>query len=48
VRAMVGGGHVEPDRLRRLLSEIEDQLYRFPAVDAERLRAAVEAVDSEE
>jgi len=38
VAAMLAGGLVKPERLRELHAEIEDQLYRFPAVDPEALR----------
>jgi hypothetical protein len=46
VEAMVGSGAVEPTRLRELFHGIEDQLYRFPAVDRDELRAAVERLVS--
>lgn len=32
---------VDPVRLRELFERIEDQLYRFPAVNATGLRVAV-------
>jgi hypothetical protein len=35
-------GLVEPERLLELFGEIEADLYRFPAVDPTRFRAAVE------
>jgi hypothetical protein len=44
VAAMVERGLVDPARLQRLYEEIEPLLFRFPAVDAERLRVAVESV----
>jgi hypothetical protein len=34
---------VDPERLLELFVEIEPELYRFPAIDAARFRAAVEA-----
>lgn len=39
---MIDGGLVEPARLRELFGEIEDELYRFPAVDPAGLRAKLE------
>jgi hypothetical protein len=44
VAAMVGSGQVEPARLRELYEGIEGELFRFPAVDPPRLRAAVESL----
>ncbi len=41
---MVRAGLVEPVRLRELFGRIEDELFRFPAVDPASLRAAVEAL----
>jgi hypothetical protein len=35
---------IEPSRLLELFSQIEDQLYRYPAIDAASFRRAVEAV----
>jgi len=43
VAAMMRLGLVEPERLRELFAEIEPELYRFPAIDPTRFRAAVEA-----
>ncbi|HEX6047057.1 MAG TPA: DUF6036 family nucleotidyltransferase [Pyrinomonadaceae bacterium] len=43
VRNMVENGLIEPSRLLELFSRIEDRLYKYPAVDAETFRAAVEA-----
>lgn len=37
VRAMLGGGLIDPQRLRELHASIEPELYRFPAVDAATL-----------
>lgn len=42
VEAMIATGRVEPARLRELFSEVEPQLYRFPAVDGSALREAVD------
>lgn len=44
VRQMVACGQVEPGRLRELFEAIEDDLYRFPAVDPGSLRSAVESL----
>lgn len=41
--AMKRLGLVEPERLLELFAEIAPELYRFPAVDPARFRAAVEA-----
>ena len=43
VDAMTRLGLVEPARLRQLFVEIEPELYRFPAIDPARFRAAVES-----
>jgi hypothetical protein len=42
VRMMVSNSLVEPPRLQTLFAAIEDQLYRFPAVDPRSLRALVD------
>lgn len=42
VEAMKRLGLVDGGRLRELFAEIEPELYRFPAVDPARFRAAVE------
>ncbi len=42
VRSMVGSGAVDPSRLAELFDAITDELYRFPAVDPDVLRNAVE------
>ena len=39
---MVSAGHVDPATLLDLYATIEDELFRFPAVDPPSLRAAVE------
>ena len=44
VAAMLERGLVDPERLQRLYAEIEPLLFRFPAVDVERLRGAVDSV----
>lgn len=44
VQAMLSLGLVEGDGLRRMYGEIEPELYRFPAIDGTRFRAAVEGV----
>ncbi len=43
VQALRRLGLVEPERLLELFAEIEPELYRFPAIDPARFRAAVEA-----
>lgn len=42
VESMLAGGLVEGGLLRELLASIEDELYRFPAVDPPGLRARLE------
>lgn len=44
VRSMVRTGQVEPPRLLELFEAIEPELFRFPAVEPSRLRAAVESL----
>lgn len=46
VEAMLSRGLVDPRRLRATLEEIEPLLFRFPAVDPDGLRAAVERAGS--
>lgn len=41
VEAMIGRGLVDPERLGALLEQVDDQLYRFPAVDPVALHEAV-------
>ena len=41
VESMVRDGLVDPQRLARLYDEVEPFLYRYPALDAPTLRAAV-------
>lgn len=43
VRSLRAAGLVTPEELRARLTDIEPQLYRFPAVDPPSLRRAVEA-----
>lgn len=45
VEAMVKAGLVDPTRLLSLYAEIEEELFRFPAVDPLTLREAVESLD---
>jgi hypothetical protein len=42
VRQMISRGLVEPSRLLEYFSRIEDQLYKYPAIDAKSFRRAVE------
>lgn len=42
VRNMIERGLIEPSRLMELFTRIEDSLYKYPAIDAESFRAAVE------
>jgi hypothetical protein len=42
VESMIRGGLVESERLMQLFAEIESDLYRFPAVDPQGLRARLE------
>ncbi len=44
VYEMIHSGLVEPRRLLELFSAIEDQMYRYPALDATSFRQAVERV----
>jgi hypothetical protein len=44
VASMVEAGQVEPEKLHELFEGIEEVLFRFPAVDPSRLRAAVESL----
>lgn len=46
VGAMLEAGLVDPQRLMELFVQIEDQLFRFPAVDAARLRDQVAKLGS--
>lgn len=42
VRRMIELGLVEPLRLPEFFSQIEDRLYKYPAIDAKKFRAAVQ------
>lgn len=42
VRSMLEAGLVTPDELMALFSQIESQLYRYPAIDPPSFRQAVE------
>jgi len=46
VDSMVRHGLVQPSRLLKLFEEVEDQLYRYPAIHPPALRAAVEKLAS--
>jgi len=41
---VVRSGQVEPPRLRELFEAVEPELFRFPVVDPNGLRAAVESL----
>lgn len=41
---MIQNGLVVPNRLLEFFSQIEDQIYKYPAVDPKEFRAAVERV----
>lgn len=47
VRKMIEQGLVEPSRLLNLFAQIEDKLYKYPAVDEKLFRAEVEQVVGE-
>lgn len=44
VREMIQNGFVEPNRLFELFSQIEEKIYKYPALDPQKFRAAVESV----
>lgn len=44
VRSMVRAGQVDPKKLLDLFATIEPELFRFPAVNPQSLRATVEAL----
>ncbi len=44
VHQLIASGLVDPKRLLDLFSSIEDQIYRYPSVDVESFRQAVERV----
>lgn len=47
VRAMIKNGLVEPNRLLEFFSQIEGTIYKYPALDPQEFRAAVERVVQE-
>jgi hypothetical protein len=42
VQQMIERGLIEPSRLRELFARIQNNLYKYPAIDAETFRRAVE------
>jgi hypothetical protein len=46
VKAMIASGLVEPQLLKDLFRQIQDELHRFPAVDADWLRERVDQLES--
>lgn len=48
VRHMIERGLIEPSRLMELFTRIEPFIYKYPAVDAETFRAAVEELLKEQ
>lgn len=48
VREMIDRGLVDPARLLELFSRVTDKLYKYPAVDADSLRQAVEEIAQQE
>jgi hypothetical protein len=46
VESMIRQRLVDPKRLAELFNEVEDSLYRYPAIDPNALRAAVTALAS--
>lgn len=44
VQDMIGSGFVEPNRLLEFFAQIEEQIYRYPSLDREKFRAAVERI----
>jgi hypothetical protein len=44
VQEMIQRGLIEPKRLIELFSRIEDQLYRYPAIDGASFRRAIEQI----
>ena len=41
---MVDSGQVDPSKLREFFEAIKPEIFRFPAVDPARLRAAIESL----
>jgi hypothetical protein len=46
VEALLARGLIDPERLRATFEEIEPLLFRFPTVDTDQLRNAVEETAS--
>ncbi len=44
VQEMLQNGFVEPKQLLALFSQIEEKIYKYPALDPQKFRAAVERV----
>ena len=44
VQAMIQHGYVAPNRLLELFSQIEDKLYKYPAIEPQNFRSAVQKV----
>jgi len=44
VQQMIQDGLVKPERLLEFFSQIEEKIYKYPALDREQFRAAVERV----
>jgi hypothetical protein len=44
VQKMIQNGFVEPERLLMFFSQIEENIYKYPALDPPKFRAAVEQV----
>jgi len=44
VQEMINNGFIEPDRLLELFSQIEPELYKYPALNPKEFRSAVERV----
>ena len=42
IREMIDRGLIEPRRLLELFARVEDKLYKYPAIDPQSLRHAVE------
>jgi hypothetical protein len=44
VQKMIQDGFVEPERLLAFFSQIEEKIYKYPALDPKKFRASVEKV----
>lgn len=44
VQRMIQDGLVKPERLLEFFSQIEEKIYKYPALDPKKFRAAVERV----